>query len=67
MGYTLKQARGLKELTQTEAAKRIGITPDTLRNYEKGKSFPDVPIIKKIESVYGIGYNDLIFLPENYG
>lgn len=60
---TLKGARANKGYTQEKAAQLIGVTVDTLRNYEKGKSFPDVPIIKKIEDVYGIPYSQLKFLP----
>ena len=67
MPITLKSARVNKELTQVEAAKMIGITVDTLSNYERGKSYPDVPIIKRIEEVYGVSYSDLIFLPKDYG
>lgn len=67
MAITLKSARVNKGLTQVKAAELIGITVDTLSNYERGKSFPDVPIIKKIEEVYGVPYNDLIFLPTNNG
>lgn len=61
MAITLKSARVNKGLTQVNAAKLIGVTVDTLSNYERGKSFPDVPIIKKIEQVYGVPYNNLIF------
>ena len=46
MAITLKSARVNKGLTQVKAAKLIGITPDTLSNYERGKSYPDVPIIQ---------------------
>lgn len=60
--YTLKAIRAMRGYTQEEAAKLIGISTDTLSNYERGKSFPDVPIIIKIEEVYKVGYNDLIFL-----
>ncbi|MBF1152518.1 MAG: helix-turn-helix transcriptional regulator [[Eubacterium] sulci] len=60
--YTLKAIRVMRGYTQEEAAKLIGISTDTLSNYERGKSFPDVPIIIKIEEVYKVGYNDLIFL-----
>lgn len=67
MAITLKSARVNKGLTQVKAAKLIGITPDTLSNYERGKSYPDVPIIQKMEQVYGVPYNELIFLPTNYG
>ena len=61
MEMTLKSARVNKGYTQEEAAKLIGITKDTLSNYERGKSFPDVPIIKRIEDVYGVPYSGLKF------
>lgn len=67
MAITLKSARVNKGLTQVKAAELIGITVDTLSNYERGKSFPDVPVIQKIEEVYGVSYSDLIFLPKNNG
>lgn len=67
MAITLKSARVNKGLTQVEAAKLLGVTKDTLSNYERGKSYPDVPIIQKMENVYGVSYSELIFLPRNYG
>lgn len=63
MQLTLKAARKNKNLNQEEAAKLIGISVDTLHNYENQKTFPDVPIIKKIEKVYGVKYENIIFLP----
>lgn len=63
--FTLKTARDKCGLNQEEAAKRIGISSDTLSNYERGKSYPDIPILKKIEEVYNVSYNQLIFLPKN--
>ena len=65
--WTLKQAREVKGLKQSEAAKMIGISTDTLGNYERGKSYPDIPILRQIENVYGIPYNRLIFLPLDFG
>ena len=62
---TLKAARVSKGLTQKDAAKLIGITVETLANYEKGKTYPDIPILKMIEDTYDVRYNQLIFLPEN--
>ncbi len=66
MPITLKAARLNKGYDQNEAAKLIGISPDTLSNYERGKTFPDVPILKKIEEVYNVKYDDINFLLENY-
>lgn len=67
MGLTLKAARVNKNLSQKQAAREIGVSVDTLSNYERGISFPDVPRIKRIEEVYGVPYSELIFLPQNNG
>ena len=65
MKITLKAARVNKGLTQQEASTLIGIGVDTLGNYERGKFYPDVRILKKIEEVYHITYDSIIFLPNN--
>ena len=65
-GFTLKTARERKGLTQERAAKLIGISVDTLGNYERGKSYPDIPVLRKIEEIYEIPYEKLIFLPLDY-
>lgn len=65
VGVTLKAARVNKNLNQREAAALLGISLSTLQKYEAGKSFPDVPVLKRIERVYAVGYSDIIFLPKN--
>ena len=50
-----------------EAAQKIGVSTDTLGNYERGKSYPDIPILRKSESVYGVPYDRLIFLSLDFG
>lgn len=67
MAITLKAARVNKNLTQEEAAKLLGISKDSLWNYENGRSFPDVRVVKKMEEVYGLSYDNLIFLPKDNG
>ena len=66
MKTTLKQARELCGYTQSEAAKKIGVNPDTLGNYERGRSYPDIPVLRKIEKLYGVPYNRIIFLPLDF-
>ena len=65
--FTLKTARDRLGYTQKEAASLIGVTDDTLSNYERGKSYPDIPVLKRIEEVYKVTYDQLIFLPKNTG
>lgn len=64
MKYTLKAIRINKGETQEEASKCIGISVETLANYEKGITYPDIVILKKIEKHYGINYNDIDFNTE---
>ena len=65
--FTLKTIREMRGLSQIDAAKAIGISVDTLSNYERGKSYPDIPVLRKIEKTYNIKYNQLIFLPLDHG
>ena len=64
MPMSLKAARINKNLTQREAALLIGVSVPTIANYENGASFPDVPVIMKIEKVYGLPYSEINFPPK---
>lgn len=65
MILTLKAIRINKGDTQEEAAKGIGISVETLANYEKGVTYPDVPTLEKILTYYGVKYDDINFLCKN--
>lgn len=67
MAITLKALRVNAGLDQKTAAMRLGITPETLGSWERGKSFPTVPQITKIENLYSVSYSDINFLPANIG
>lgn len=62
MKYTLKALRQKYELTQKQAAMLIGVSESTWLNWEKRKTFPDVPFIDRIEKTFNVSYNDIIFL-----
>lgn len=64
MAFTLRALRVNAGLDQKSAAAKLGITPETLGNWENGKSFPNVPQITKIETLYGVNYSDINFLPK---
>lgn len=66
MSITLKAARINLGLTQAQAAEKLGISTNTLQKYEAGITFPNIKMIRKIESVYDVEYNDISFiLPKN--
>lgn len=60
---TMKAARINAGLTQENAAKKMDISKKTLSRWENGISFPTPPKIEEICALYGVSYDDLIFLP----
>lgn len=60
--YNLKALRALYGLTQAQAGERVGVSEDVWGRWERGKQYPDVPQIMKIEKAFNISYNDIIFL-----
>lgn len=58
---TLKAARINAGLSQTDAAREIGISRATLLNYEAGKTVPDVLTTRKIEDVYKFPVKYILF------
>lgn len=61
MKYSLRAIRINRNETQEQAAKGIGISIETLANYEKGITYPDIPILRRIENYYNVNYNDIDF------
>lgn len=61
---TLKAARINVNLSQKEAAEQLHISNKTLCNWENGVSYPDAEQINAICKLYGVHYDNIIFLPE---
>lgn len=62
---TLKAARVNVCLSQKEAASKLGVSNKTLCSWERCASFPKADQIVSICNLYGVSYDDLIFLPNN--
>lgn len=62
---SLKAARVNANLSQTEAAKRIGISRSTLQNYETGQTVPNWDAVQRMVEVYHFPIN-YIFFSKNY-
>lgn len=62
MAVTLKAARVNAELTQREAAEKLGISKQTLANYEMYRTKPDIEMADKMVALYGLPVDAIIFL-----
>jgi len=58
---SLEAARVNARLSQKEAAKHLGITPETLRRYENGKTLPDIGMATQMESLYKFPLSHIFF------
>ena len=61
MKFTLRTARLVNQLSQREAAIALGIGANTLASYECSKTYPDIPTLKRMEKLYGIRYDQMMF------
>ncbi len=49
-------------LSQVVAAEKIGISKNTVQNYEDGKSEPDISILVKICALFNVPIQNLVFI-----
>lgn len=60
---SLEAARVNANLTQPELAERLGVSVTTIINWEKGRTEPTLPQVRKLSELSGIPM-DFIFVPE---
>ena len=60
LGQKLKEARQNAGLKQEELAKRLGVSRQTISNWENGRSLPDVGSAVKMSNVYQISLDELL-------
>lgn len=59
MAIQLKAARVNANMTQEEVAKELGISKNSVVNYESYKSTPDVALAKKMAKLFGMRVDDI--------
>lgn len=60
IGKFLKEERENSNLTQEEAAKRIGVSKSIISKWETGKSYPSLENLSKISETYGVSINEIL-------
>jgi len=61
----LKIERAIKNLTQDELAKQIGVSRQTINSIEKGRYVPSTVLALKISRVFGKPVNEIFELEES--
>lgn len=65
MRIKLKIARMEKKLSQTEFANKLGISIQSVSNYETGKANPSYETMKKISEILETSVDELFFSNES--
>lgn len=65
IGTNLKNARSNANLTQEDIAEKIGVSRQTVSNWENNKSYPDIISVIRLSDIYGISLDTLLKEDEN--
>lgn len=60
IGTKIKNARNDAELTQEQAAEALGVSRQTISNWENEKSYPDIISVVKMSDLYSISLDALL-------
>ena len=61
---SLAAARVNANMTQTMVAKALGVSTQTIINWETGKTQPKIEQCERISELYGIPSQNIIFVPK---
>lgn len=65
MKNSIKVERAIKNLTQDELARLVGVSRQTINAMELGKYVPSTVLALKIANVFGKKIEDFFFLEDN--
>ena len=60
IGTKLKSARKKCGLTQEKAAETVGVSRQTISNWENEKSYPDIVSVIRLSSLYSVSLDELL-------
>ena len=60
-GYTMREVRQMRHLTQAELAKLMGVSIGTVQKWERFEATPNCRYIGTIEAVLGCDIHDISF------
>lgn len=60
IGSKLRNARNNNKLTQEQAAEALGVSRQTISNWENNKSYPDIISVIKMSDLYSVSLDHLL-------
>ena len=60
LSENIKRLRREKDLTQETLAEFLGVTFQSVSNWERGESFPDITILPEIASFFKVSVDELL-------
>ena len=60
IGALIKDARGRAGMTQEQAAEALGVSRQTISNWETGKSYPDIVSVIRMSDLYDVSLDHLL-------
>ena len=60
IGTIIKKARNQSKFTQEQSAEALGVSRQTMSNWENGKSYPDIISVIKMSDLYSVSLDCLL-------
>ncbi len=60
IGALIREARNRTRMTQEQAAEALGVSRQTISNWETGKSYPDVVSVIRMSDLYDVSLDHLL-------
>ena len=60
IGAKIKNARITAQLTQEQVAEELGVSRQTLSNWENGRTYPDIVSVIKMSDLYAVSFDHLL-------
>lgn len=60
IGQIIMEARNARHLTQAQLARKLGVTKQTISNYENGVRTPDLDMLEQLAEAFNLSFSDFV-------
>lgn len=65
IGTKIREARAAAHLTQEQAAEALGVSRQTISNWENNRTYPDIVSVIRMSDLYSVSLDRLLKEKEN--